>query len=75
MDVQRASLWFCGKELKRGKKLEEFLGKNEKTKVIVKLQKCGQGPPGREPAISAEEQKTLMMLAHRRQEELKVGIS
>lgn len=55
MDIQRTNLWFCGKELKRDKPLSEYFGKNEKSKVIVKLQTSGQGPPGREPAISAEE--------------------
>lgn len=52
--------------------MADYLGKNEKTKVIVKLQKSGSGPPGREPALSAEEQKAMMMHAYRRQEELKV---
>jgi hypothetical protein len=33
------SLWFSGKELQRGKLLSDFAGKNEKTKIIVKIQK------------------------------------
>jgi cilia- and flagella-associated protein 298 len=33
------SLWFSGKEMINGKKLSDFVGKNEKSKVIVKLQK------------------------------------
>lgn len=59
--------------MKRGKKIQDYLGKNEKTKVIVKLQKSGQGAPQREPAMSADEQKALMMHAYKRQEELKVS--
>ena len=39
IEVEKASLWWAGKELQRGKKLLDFVGKNEKTKVIVKLQK------------------------------------
>lgn len=35
------SLWFSGKELIPDKKMEAFVGKNEKTKLIVKLQKVG----------------------------------
>ena len=34
-----ASLWFSGKEMQVAKKLCDFVGKNEKTKVIVKIQK------------------------------------
>lgn len=32
-------LWWAGKELRRGKKLQEFVGKNEKTKLVVKISK------------------------------------
>jgi hypothetical protein len=56
----------------RDKKLADYVGRNEKTKVIVKLQKKGQGAPGREPVISEEERKQMMLHAYRRQEELKV---
>lgn len=39
LDESTAQLWWAGKELQRGKKLQDFIGKNEKTKLIVKLQK------------------------------------
>lgn len=39
MEVDQTSLWFSGKEMLRGKLLKDFVGKNEKTKVIAKLQK------------------------------------
>lgn len=32
-------LWWAGKELIRGKLLKDYIGKNEKTKIIVKLAK------------------------------------
>jgi hypothetical protein len=32
-------LWWAGKELLRAKKLEDYIGKNEKTKIVAKLQK------------------------------------
>ncbi|MEE6468017.1 hypothetical protein FKM82_008144 [Ascaphus truei] len=66
-----AQLWWAGKELLRKKKLSDFVGKNEKTKIIVKIQKRGQGAPSREPVIGNEEQKQMMMHYYRRQEELK----
>ncbi|XP_051166030.1 cilia- and flagella-associated protein 298-like isoform X4 [Leptopilina boulardi] len=71
IDVQLAQLWFSGKEMMRGMKIKDFVGKNEKTKVIVKLQKRGSGRPAREPLMSEDEKKQLMLHAYRRQEELK----
>ncbi|XP_008066647.1 UPF0769 protein C21orf59 homolog isoform X1 [Carlito syrichta] len=64
-------LWWAAKELRRTKQLSDYVGKNEKTKIIVKIQQRGHGAPAREPIISSEEQKQLMLYYHRRQEELK----
>ncbi|XP_037323924.2 cilia- and flagella-associated protein 298 [Pungitius pungitius] len=64
-------LWWAGKEMQRGKKLQDYIGKNEKTKLVVKIQKKGQGQPAREPLITDEQQKQMMMHQYRRQEELK----
>ncbi|XP_043927359.1 cilia- and flagella-associated protein 298 [Protopterus annectens] len=66
-----AQLWWAGKELQQTKKLADYVGKNEKTKLVVKIQKRGKGAPAREPLISEEEQKQMMMYYYRRQEELK----
>ncbi len=68
------SLWWAGKELQVDKKLADYIGKNEKTKVIVKLQKKGTGAPSREPVVDEEQKKQMMLHAYRRQEELKVGV-
>ena len=67
------ALWWAGKELMPAKSLSDFVGKNEKTKLVVKLQKKGAGPPGREAPISEEEKKKMMLHSYRRQEELKVN--
>uniref|UniRef100_A0A3B4AWR6 Cilia and flagella associated protein 298 n=1 Tax=Periophthalmus magnuspinnatus TaxID=409849 RepID=A0A3B4AWR6_9GOBI len=32
-------LWWAAKEMQRGKKLQDYIGKNEKTKIVVKIQK------------------------------------
>ncbi|KAM8898020.1 cilia- and flagella-associated protein 298 [Spinachia spinachia] len=64
-------LWWAGKEMQRGKKLQDYIGKNEKTKLVVKIQKKGQGQPAREPLVTEEQQKQMMMHQYRRQEELK----
>lgn len=68
---EEAQLWWASKELQKGKKLQDYIGKNEKTKIVVKIQKRGQGAPGREPLVSEEEQKKMMMHYFKRQEELK----
>ncbi|KAK9536569.1 hypothetical protein VZT92_006341 [Zoarces viviparus] len=64
-------LWWAGKEMQRGKKLQDYIGKNEKTKLVVKIQKKGQGQPAREPLVTDEQQKQMMLQQYRRQEELK----
>lgn len=72
LDEDTAQLWWAGKEMARGKKLKDYVGKNEKTKIVAKLQKKGQGAPSREPVFSEEEQKQMMAYAYKKQEEMKV---
>lgn len=71
LDPDLTQLWFSGKEMLRGKVLFDYIGKNEKSKVTVKIQKKGQGAPAREPLMTEEEQKKLMAAQFHRQEELK----
>lgn len=71
LDPETAELWYAGKQMKRGKKLKDHLGNNEKTKIVGKLQKKGSGPPQKEPPISEEEHKQMMAYYHRKQEEQK----
>ena len=47
------------------------VGKNEKTKIVAKLQKKGGGAPQREAPISPEEHKAMMAYYHKKQEEMK----
>lgn len=68
---EEAQLWWASKELQKEKKLQDYIGKNEKTKIVVKIQKRGQGAPAREPLVGEDEQKKMMMHYYRRQEELK----
>jgi hypothetical protein len=66
-------LWWAGKQMEQGqdKKLSDFLGNNDKTKIVCKLQKSGGGAPAREPTIDEKTQKEMMAFYHRKQEELK----
>nr|KAJ3423276.1 hypothetical protein HK105_006653 [Polyrhizophydium stewartii] len=73
IDPNEASLWWANKELVRDKKLSDFVGKNDKTKLIIKIQRRGQGPPLREPPLSEQQQKELMAYYYKKQEEQKVG--
>ncbi|XP_053703404.1 cilia- and flagella-associated protein 298 [Synchiropus splendidus] len=67
----QCQLWWAARELQGGRKLHHYVGKNEKTKLVVKIQKKGQGAPAREPLVTEEQQKQMMLQYHRRQEELK----
>ncbi|CAG5136661.1 unnamed protein product [Candidula unifasciata] len=71
IDIDQASMWWAGKELLPHKKLGDFVGKNEKTKIVAKLQKRGQGAPAREPVVNQEEQKQMMAYYYKKQEEFK----
>jgi len=71
MESANSALWWAGKEMLRGKLLSDFIGKNEKTKVVCKLQKKGSGAPAREPVVNEKEQKEMMAYYYRKQEEFK----
>lgn len=55
----------------RGKKLGDYLGKNEKTKIIVKITKAGTGAPAREPLVDQEAQIKMMSYYSKKQEDIK----
>lgn len=71
LDGDTASLWVAGKEFERRQYVSDRLGRNEKTKVIGKLQSQGSGPPTRDTTVNEEEQKAMMAHYFKRQEELK----
>lgn len=71
IEPAKGQLWFAGKQMLPDRKLADFIGKNEKCKIIVKLQKSGEGAPGREPVFTEAERNQMMMQAYRRQEEFK----
>lgn len=71
IDPLKGQLWFAGRQMICEDHLCNYVGQNEKCTAIVKLTKFGEGPPGREPIISAEVRKQLMLSQYRRKEELK----
>jgi hypothetical protein len=56
---ESSALWFAGKALEPGSKLADYMGRNERSKVVVKLQKKGAGAPAREPVRALDEQAGL----------------
>ena len=71
LDSATAKLWWAGKEFVRGETVGDRVGKNEKTKVVVKLQANSGGPPAREAAVSEDERKAMMAFWFKKNEEAK----
>jgi len=70
LEVDRASLWVFSKEMQPEKLLSDYVGKNDKSKVVAKLQKKGAGAPAREPVVSEEEQKSMIAFYHKKEQEM-----
>lgn len=47
LDPKDSTMWWAGKQFRPEKKLSDYSGKNEKTKIIVKITKSGSGAPVR----------------------------
>jgi len=64
-------IWSCRKEWIKGKLLKDYVP-NEKTKIVVKLQKEGSGQPVAEPQIDPETHKKMLAYYYKKQEDQKV---
>lgn len=71
IEPAKMQLWFAGRQLLSENRLCDYLGNNEKCKVILKIVKHGEGAPGREPVFTEEARKQIMLQQYRKQEELK----
>jgi cilia- and flagella-associated protein 298 len=67
---EEAHLWWAGKEFHREETVGDRVGRNEKTKIVGKLNSSDQ-PPGREPAVTEAERTAMMAHYFKKQEELK----
>ncbi|RKO98457.1 hypothetical protein CXG81DRAFT_15900 [Caulochytrium protostelioides] len=67
-DPATAALWWAGKRLEPAKPLAAYVGTNNKTTIVVKLQRATQGAPVREPPLDEQAQKHLMAYYYRKQE-------
>nr|CCC94074.1 unnamed protein product [Trypanosoma congolense IL3000] len=66
-----ALMWWSGKPLDRSADFTKYVGKNEKTKITVKLTVKDAPAPPREPVIDAKTQSEMMAYYFRKQEEMK----
>ncbi|GFW35969.1 cilia- and flagella-associated protein 298 [Trichonephila clavipes] len=71
LKTDEAELWWACKKLDKDKLLSDYVGKNEKSKIIIKLQKKGHGAPVKEPVLTEEQRKILLLEEHRRRQEFK----
>lgn len=71
LSVEDTVLWCVNKELQLGKTFAHYFGKNEKSKMVVKVTKRGQGAPQREALITEDEHKKMLAYYHKKQEEAK----
>lgn len=71
VNFKTSTLWCAGREYVRDKFLCDYIGKNEKTKIICKFSKKGSGAPLREAPVDSETQKKMLQLYHKKQEEMK----
>mmetsp|Transcript_40354 Transcript_40354/g.114237 ORF Transcript_40354/g.114237 Transcript_40354/m.114237 type:complete len:277 (-) Transcript_40354:407-1237(-) len=71
LEPDKSQLWFAGKQMMPDKLLKDFVGRHEKTKAVVRLQKAGGGAPSREPVVDPETQKAMVAHYHKKQEEMK----
>ena len=70
LEADKATLWFFAKEAQPEKALSDYVGKNDKSKVVAKLQKKGAGAPAREPVVSEDEQKSMIAFYHKKEQEM-----
>lgn len=64
-------MWWSGKPLTRDSDFIKHAGKNEKTKLMVKISPEGGSAPPREPGLDHRTQQEMMAYWYRKQEEQK----
>jgi len=71
LDATQTNLWWAGKELRIDQTLEQYVGRNEKTKIVAKLAPKSSGAPVREPRIDEQTHKAMLAHYYKKQEEQK----
>lgn len=71
LDAYQTNLWWAGKELRSDQSLEQYVGRNEKTKIVTKLTPKSSGAPVREPRVDEATHKAMMAHYYKKQEDNK----
>lgn len=71
LEYSTTNLWWAGKELRVDQALEQYIGRNEKTKIVAKLAPKSAGAPVREPRIDENTHKAMLSHYYKKQEENK----
>merc|ERR1711977_161839 len=72
MNAETTVMWWASKQLDHSKTLADFVGKNDKTKIVVQLTKKGAGAPVRTgQQQSKQEQEAQMAYYFKKKEEWK----
>merc|ERR1740127_225327 len=71
LDYTQTNMWWAGKELRIDQTLEQYIGRNEKTKIVAKLAPKSSGAPVREPRIDENTHKAMLSHYYKKQEENK----
>merc|ERR1712066_260238 len=71
LDTFQTNLWWAGKELRPDQTLEQYVGRNEKTKIVAKLCPKSAGAPVREPRLDEGTHKAMLAHYYKKQEENK----
>ena len=69
MDASSTELWWAGRPFERDAPLGARAGFNDKTRIIVTLQRAGSGAPPREAAVSDAERSAMLAWCFKKQEE------
>jgi hypothetical protein len=71
LDAFQTNLWWAGKELRLDQTLEQYVGRNEKTKIVAKLAPKSSGAPVREARVDEATHKAMMAHYYKKQEDSK----
>ena len=66
IELYKSLLGFTRRQILPNKNLKEFSGVNDKIKVVGKISKHGEGPPGRESVVNENMRRQMMAHAYKR---------
>merc|ERR1712098_998027 len=64
-----SAIWWAGKDMVVDKILSEYVGRNEKTKLVVRVQPKTSGAPVRETRIDKDTHSAMLSHYYKKQEE------